>query len=107
MWKKWNGVTCISLVVLALMSVGIMSVYSATFILAQQRFGDGYFFLKKQLFFCGLGFAGMMLFARLPLNAWRRFALPCFAASLVLLLLVLFTPLGLRVSGARRWLALA
>ena len=45
------------LVVLALLGLGVVMVYSASAILATDRFRDAHFFLKKQLFWAVLGLA--------------------------------------------------
>jgi len=41
--------------VVALVSLGVVMVYSASAIIAADRFGDPYFFLRKQLFWAVLG----------------------------------------------------
>ena len=51
-------------VALVLLSVGVVMVYSASAIVAADRFRDPYFFLKKQLFWAVLGAAGLWLALR-------------------------------------------
>jgi len=91
-------------IVLALIGLGIVMVYSASAIVAAERFKDPYFFMKKQLAFgiLGLGvFWGGML---VNYRQWRRVFLPLLALSGLLLILVLLPPFGQEINGTRRWL---
>ena len=45
--------------VVALVCVGVVMVYSASAIVAADRFHDPFFFLKKQLFWAVLGLGGL------------------------------------------------
>ena len=47
-------------VAVVLLSAGVVMVYSASAIVAADRFHDPYFFLKKQLFWALLGSAAML-----------------------------------------------
>ena len=54
-------------IVLVLIAFGTVMIYSSSYMLALQKYGDGYFFLKKQLFFLvvGLRLAGKRELAQL------------------------------------------
>ena len=90
-------------VVLALVFFGVVMVYSASAIVAADRFGDPFFFLKKQLFWAFLG--GGLLWAALRLDYRRleRLVVPLLVVSIVLLVLVLLPPFGQAINGTRRW----
>ena len=90
-------------VVLALVFFGVVMVYSASAIIAADRFGDPFFFLKKQLFWALLG--GGLLWAALRLDYRRleRLVVPLLVVSIVLLVLVLVPPFGQAINGTRRW----
>jgi len=92
------------LVVLALVGLGIVMVYSASAILATDRFRDPYFFLKKQFFWAVLGFACLWGAMRVDYRRLERLVVPLLVISLVLLLLVLVPPFGQQINGTRRWL---
>ena len=90
-------------VVVALVCVGVVMVYSASAIVAADRFHDPFFFLKKQLFWAVLGlgclWGGMLLDYR-----WlERMVTPLLVLSFVLLVLVLVPPFGQSINGTRRW----
>ena len=90
-------------VVLALVFLGVVMVYSASAIIAADRFGDPFFFLKKQLFWAFLG--GGLLWAALRLDYRRleRLVVPLLVVSISLLVLVLLPPFGQAINGTRRW----
>jgi cell division protein FtsW len=90
-------------VVLALVFFGVVMVYSASAIVAADRFGDPFFFLKKQLFWAFLG--GGLLWAALRLDYRRleRLVVPLLIVSIALLVLVLLPPFGQAINGTRRW----
>jgi cell division protein FtsW len=93
-------------VTLALMGIGIVMLYSASSIMAQERFGDGVYFVKRQFFFAIGGLGLLILCKNIPYSLYRRLAYIILAVSLLSLCLVLVPHIGHRVGGARRWLRL-
>lgn len=91
-------------VTLVLVTIGLGMLYSTSAIMAQDRYDDSLYFLKRQLMWSGLGLVAMWIAASVPYPAQRRIALP--AMGLVLLLLVVVLVAGKKVGGAQRWLAL-
>ncbi len=91
-------------VTLVLVTIGLGMLYSTSAIMAQDRYDDSLYFLKRQLMWSGLGLLAMWLAASVPYSAQRRLALP--AMGFVLLLLVVVLVAGKKVGGAQRWLAL-
>ncbi|MBI2206161.1 MAG: putative lipid II flippase FtsW [Candidatus Rokubacteria bacterium] len=87
-----------------LLSVGVVMVYSASAIMAADRFRDPYFFLKKQLFWAALGGAGLWAALRVDYRRLERWTWPLLAVTAVLLVLVLIPPFGQSINGTRRWL---
>ena len=94
------------LVTLLLVTVGTVMIYSSSSILAMERFRDGQFFLKKQVFFLFLGLLIMVLMTRIPYYKLRKLAWPGIAVSAVLLLAIWIPHLGIRAGGAVRWFKL-
>ena len=91
---------------LVLVGLGIVMIYSASAIRAQERFGDPTFFLKRQAIWAGLGLLAMGWAATWDLKRFQRLTPILFLASLFLLLLVLVPAVGIKINGARRWLRL-
>jgi cell division protein FtsW len=89
---------------LLLLSVGIVMVYSASAIMAADRFGDPHFFLKKQLFWALLGSLALLGALRVDYRWLERWQWAILAGAAVLLILVLVPPLTQPINGTRRWL---
>ena len=87
-----------------LLSIGVVMVYSASAIMAADRFRDPYFFLKKQLGWAALGASALWAALRVDYRRLERFVWPLLALTGVLLVLVLIPPLGQAINGTRRWL---
>jgi cell division protein FtsW len=92
--------------VLALLAVGITMVLSTSYLYAQERFGDGTYFFRKQLIAAGIGFVGLLIAAALPVAIYRKIAYPLMTVVLLVLLLLLIPGIGATRGGARRWLVL-
>jgi cell division protein FtsW len=93
-------------VTLVLLSTGVVMVYSASAIVAADRFRDPYFFLKKQVFWAALGCGVLWLALRTDYRRLEKLVLPFLGLSVLLLVLVLLPGLGVSVNGSRRWLRL-
>jgi cell division protein FtsW len=91
-------------VTLTLALVGLVMVFSASAILAGNRFQDPEFFLKRQIAWLGFGFLLMHLTSRIDYQLWRKLSIPILIGMLVLLVMVLVPSLGVAAKGARRWL---
>ncbi len=92
------------LTVIAMVLFGLLMVYSSSFIYAQERTGDGFAFIKKQLIFALLGFSALVAVCRVDYRRWVRWSLPGLALAVGLLVLVLVPGMGTKVLGATRWL---
>ena len=95
------------IVVLALVGVGIVMVYSASAILAGDRFQDPYYFLKRQAPYAGVGFCLMIVMMFFPYRMLRGLAYPLLLVSVLGLVAVLIPGIGVRAGGATRWLRIA
>ncbi len=93
------------LCVVILVFLGVMMVFSSSYYYAMEHNGDKFFYLKRELFFAGLGSIGMIVTMNIPYTFYRRFSWILMGGS-VFLLALLFTPLGREVNGATRWLDL-
>jgi len=91
-------------IVLALASLGVVMVYSASAIIAGERFQDPFHFLTRQGAFAALGFLALWLAMRLDYRRLERFVMPLLVISFVLLVLVLIPPFGREINGTRRWI---
>ena len=91
---------------LLLLTIGLAMLYSTSAVLAQMRFQDSLYFLKRQLVWAGLGLLGLWVMRSMPYSIQRRLAVPALLVTLVTLILVLLPIFGKEVGGARRWLTI-
>lgn len=91
-------------VVLALLSIGLVMVYSASSVVAFEGLSDSAYFFKRQLTWIALGFGAMWLVRSIHYPRLRRFAVPLLLLSIVLLVAVLVPGIGRVAGGARRWI---
>lgn len=79
--------------VIMLLLIGLVAVYHATMQLSITGDpADPAYYFRYQLMWAMLGFVVMLVVGHIPYAFWRRVALPLFAATLVLLVVVLFMP---------------
>lgn len=91
------------MVTILLVSMGVTMVYSSSALLATEKFGDSYYFLKKEIVFSILGFGLLAFTMRFPYYHYKKLTYPILAAVITLLIFT-FVP-GLRAveGGAARW----
>jgi len=92
--------------VLALSAIGLVMVYSSSAILAYERTGDSFHFLKKQAMAAGIGWMALALCLRVGYRKLARLAYPLLLLAIVLMVLVLIPGIGVKVGGAYRWIRL-
>ncbi len=90
----------VMLAVIVLLGLGLVMVFSSSFVKAEAINRDALYYLKRQAAWAGLGVLAMFALSRVEYWRWKRWATPVFFVNLVLLVAVLFTP---AVKGARRW----
>ncbi|WP_049723575.1 putative lipid II flippase FtsW [Gilvimarinus polysaccharolyticus] len=89
---------------LALLSVGLIMVASASIAFASAFYDDSWYFLKRHLVFLVISAVGSAVVLLLPSALWRRFSLPLLIATIVLLAAVLIPGVGKQVNGSQRWI---
>ncbi len=92
--------------VLALVVIGLVTIASAGVFYGETRFGDDYFFLKRQLLGVSIGLVALFVFQYVDYHLWRKLAFPLFVATILALIAVLIPGIGDRVYGASRWLSI-
>ncbi|MEP7161497.1 MAG: putative lipid II flippase FtsW [Dermatophilaceae bacterium] len=90
----------------ALLLIGLVMVLSASSVVSYQETGDSFQIGMNQAKFAVLGIAGAIVASRLPVDIWRRLAVPTLVLATFLQLLVFVPGLGVRVNGNLNWLRL-
>lgn len=93
-------------VVVILVMTGLVMLYSSSYAEATMNGLDHYYYVLRQGIFAILGFVCAIVINLVPAKWIRLAAIPLVVIALVSMLLTLFTPYGVTVMGARRWLAL-
>ncbi|MBI1910974.1 MAG: putative lipid II flippase FtsW [Deltaproteobacteria bacterium] len=91
---------------LMLVVVGVVMVYSTSYIVAMKRFGDEYFFVKKHLTYAFVGLGLFIAAVKVPYDFYRKMAYPILILSAILLIFIFIPGLGFTAGGARRWVRL-
>ena len=90
-------------IVIFLLGFGLVMLYSVSSYEAVLDFGDSAYYFKKQAQATAFGIIMMFVVMMVDYHLWQKLAVPAYIVSAILILLVL-TPLGYEVNGARRWL---
>ncbi|GAB6105611.1 stage V sporulation protein E [Blautia glucerasea] len=91
-------------VVILLTCFGLIMLYSTSAYMAEVRYGDDMYFFKKQAFISAGCIVVMILISKIDYHILTKFITVLYAAAFILMALVRFTPLGVVVNGAKRWL---
>lgn len=92
------------LLVIFFVCFGIIMVFSSSFVLSTNQFGNGFVYFKRQLTYAILGFIFMFIFYRINYMQLKILSFPILFFSILLLLLTFVPQFGVEVGGARRWL---
>lgn len=95
--------------VAALLSLGLLMVYSASIALADgPRYGglNQYYFATRQAIFLAAGLVAAVLVWLTPMAVVQRLTLPIFGVTVVLLVLVFMPGIGHEANGSNRWINL-
>ena len=99
-----NDMEAVLGIMAVLLILGTVNVASSSFVTAEMRFDDPYFFLKRHAIATVVGVVCCLVFARVDYHVWRKYMPLVFFATLFALIYVYL--FGAVVNGAKRWLAL-
>jgi cell division protein FtsW (lipid II flippase) len=94
------------LVVFLLAGIGVVQVYSSSFIFAIDSRADGLYFFKRQLAFLPLSLALLFSIAYFPHRWLKKLGLVLWAIAAFAVAATLLAQFGIRAGGAARWLRL-
>lgn len=90
--------------VLILTIVGLVILYSTSAYNGEVKFGDSFYYLKKQTFAVVLGLLFMYVISKIDYHIWRKVAVLGYVISVLLSVAVLL--FGKEYNGSKRWLSL-
>jgi cell division protein FtsW len=93
-----------AMLVLALVVFGVVMVSSAGNYDTMVEYGDPYYYMKRVIVWAGAGLVVMIAALLIPYRFYFWLAPLIMLGNLLLLLVVLYTPLGVTRNGATRWI---
>ena len=93
-------------VMIFLMCFGLVMLYSISSYEAMTKFGDGMYYFKRQGIISLGSIFVMMFVSRIDYHKYAKYSSMLYWFAMFLMALVYFTPLGIEVNGAKRWLRL-
>jgi len=94
------------LVVTSLLSLGLIMVASSSLDFAASKYGDPWYFVKKQGIYLLIGISGGVLVASIPSMVWQKYSGWLLLLAMAFLVAVLVPGIGKEVNGSRRWLTM-
>ena len=89
-----------------ILAFGIVMVTSASYIIAAGKFGDGFYYAKKQGLAMVVGLGIMYLFSLINPQFWKLAAYPFLGIGILLLGMVFVPGVGIEMGGSHRWIQL-
>ena len=100
-----NGVDKFLLLLLAvLLTLGTLMIASASYPYALSHYGDGAYYIKRQMIFLCIGLCAMYVLSIFPMNFYKKFSPYFYGVCAILLVIVLFG--GFSEGIAKRWLGI-
>lgn len=83
---------------------GLLALSSASAVAAYAKFGSIYYYFFHQLAYLAVGLVLFWGFSRFDYHKWKKYAVICLVASIVLLLLVLIPSLAMKGGTSQSWI---
>ncbi len=99
--KRINFLFALCVILLTLF--GLFMIYDASSYVSFRDFGDKYHYIKDQIFWAVLGFAGFGFFSFFDYKKLYYFSVPILLLSILLLVMVFLPGVGVYLLGAHRW----
>ena len=94
------------ILVMALLTIGTIMMFSASYVYASYHRNDSFWFLKRQMIFVIGGIALMLLVSKVKLDFYKKYALVIMGVAVALLIIVLFYHTNVEGSNEsfKRWI---
>ncbi len=88
------------------MGIGLVLIYSASFIFATETYGDGLYFFKRQLIFTCVAILSLFGASRVPIRFIKKLFWPLYGLMIFGLVATLIPGFAHKAGGASRWISL-
>ena len=89
------------ILLIAVLIIGLICLFSASYVYAYYWYNNSYFFIKRQIIFALIGLAFMFAVSTIDYHILHKFALPLMPVAWALLVVALLTP---SKTGVHRWI---
>ncbi len=88
---------------LTILTVGLVMLFSASYVYAYTHYGNNYFFISKQAIVAVIGVGVMLLVSKIDYHILRKFAIPFYIAMVGFLVVMLILPPMVSGTSVKRW----
>ena len=99
--KKLDTPLLIGVILISLL--GLLMIYSSSYVWAEYKFNDPYKFIKTQSFFLLIGYILMLIISKIDYTKYQSKSNLIFLGCFILLILVLIPGIGTVRNGSRSW----
>ena len=92
--------------VFLLLVIGIIMVFSSSYIMAYKWYGSSFYFFSRQAVYAVMAIIVLLVTMKIDYHIWRKFAIPILLLSIILLIMLYFPGFARHIRGARRWLSI-
>jgi cell division protein FtsW len=93
--------------ILLLAGMGLVTLYSSSYAFAERYFGNGLYFISRQVVFGGAGVLLFFIASHIKLEFLRKCIKPLVIGSIILCVLTFVPGIGVTKNGAARWIMIA
>lgn len=90
----------------ALLSLGLFSLFDASSVRGQIAYGNPFYYLQKQVLFLAAGMVALWIMYKVPHQFWKKLAFIIIIGGFALMLMVFLPHIGLSLKGATRWISI-
>ena len=94
------------LVIFFLIGLGVVQVYSSSYVFAIESYGDGQFFFQRQLLFAVLGVVMLLAMSFVPTEWIEKYGVSLWLLAVLMLSFTYLPGVSIKVGGAHRWIQL-
>ena len=91
---------------LIILTVGLVMLFSASYIFANTYYGNSYYFITKQAGFAVVGVALMLFVSKIDYHFIRKFAIPFYIIMVNFLVVMLILPPMVSGTSVKRWFSI-
>src|SRR5699024_8343557 len=89
-----------------LVLLGTLMIYSSSHVWSEYKYGDSYFYVKRQMIFTVVGIVCMFIITYISYMNWKQYVNYILISCFILLIIVLIPGIGIVRGGAQSWIGI-